>query len=150
MSELKRAIESLATQQRQKTGAMESVLGKVTAVQTGENTCTVEALDNEADVYYGVRLQADLVSTNCWRLIPKIGSIVIVGLIGKNDHYLAMTSEIDKVSLRTDTEDMKELLADLLTAIKVLTVPTSVGPSGVPINIADFTAIETRLNDFFE
>jgi len=47
-------------------------------------------------------------------------------------------------------EGLKKVLTDLITAITQLTVPTGVGPSGVPINAANFTAIKQRLNNFLE
>lgn len=40
----------------------------------------------------------------------------------------------------------KELLEGLIDAIGALTVPTGVGPSGVPINKAQFDAIKARLS----
>lgn len=47
-------------------------------------------------------------------------------------------------------EGLKKVLEDLITAITQLTVPTGVGPSGVPINAAAFTAIKNRLGNFLE
>ncbi len=47
-------------------------------------------------------------------------------------------------------EGLKKILTDLITAISQLTVPTGVGPSGVPINAAVFNAIKTRLGNFLE
>ncbi len=44
-------------------------------------------------------------------------------------------------------ESLKTILDDLITQITMITVPTGVGPSGVPINSAAFTAIKTRLNN---
>jgi hypothetical protein len=47
-------------------------------------------------------------------------------------------------------EGLKKILTDLISTINQLTVPTGVGPSGPPINLAAFTAISTRLNNFLE
>lgn len=47
-------------------------------------------------------------------------------------------------------EGLKKILTDLITAITQLTVPTGVGPSGVPINTAVFNTIKTRLGNFLE
>ena len=44
-------------------------------------------------------------------------------------------------------ESLKTILDDLITQITMLTVPTGVGPSGVPINSAAFNLIKTRLNN---
>ncbi len=59
-------------------------------------------------------------------------------------------SEISIVSGKVEIkglESLKTILDDLITQITMLTVPTGVGPSGVPINSAAFTAIKTRLNN---
>ena len=47
-------------------------------------------------------------------------------------------------------EGLKKLLQDLITEITQLTVPTGVGPSGMPINAAAFTAIKTRVGNLME
>ena len=59
-------------------------------------------------------------------------------------------SEINIVSGKVEIkglESLKTILDDLITQITMLTVPTGIGPSGVPINSAAFTAIKTRLNN---
>ena len=45
---------------------------------------------------------------------------------------------------------LKKTLETLIDAITKLTVPTGVGPSGVPINAADFVKIKQGLNDYLE
>lgn len=45
---------------------------------------------------------------------------------------------------------LKKTLGDLCDAIARLTVSTGVGPSGVPINIADFQKIKQELNNYLE
>jgi hypothetical protein len=49
--------------------------------------------------------------------------------------------------LNTASESLFALLKDCFTYISALTVPTPSGPSGVPVNIADFTNLLTRLNN---
>lgn len=147
---LKKAFEELIGSERQKQGAFESYLGKVTALQLSENTCTVESLEDSEIVYYEVRISADLTNTNNFRLIPKLNSIVVVSQIGTSNYYISMFSAIEKFNFIAENESLKELIADLISAIKAITVTTGTGPSGVPINIADFIAIETRLDNFFE
>jgi len=41
---------------------------------------------------------------------------------------------------------LKDLLGQLIDAIKAITVPTAVGPSGVPINAAAFDAVKNQLS----
>lgn len=45
---------------------------------------------------------------------------------------------------------LKKTLEELIDAITKLTVTTGVGPSGVPINMADFAKIKQGLNDYLE
>lgn len=45
---------------------------------------------------------------------------------------------------------LKKTLTDLCDAIGALTVPTAVGPSGIPINKVLFDQIKQGLNDYFE
>ena len=42
---------------------------------------------------------------------------------------------------------LKDLLGRVLDKIMALTVPTAVGPSGVPVNSADFASIKTELDN---
>ncbi len=49
--------------------------------------------------------------------------------------------------INTPAESLYQLLSDLITAITLLTVSTSTGPSGVPINVSTFTTLLTRLNN---
>lgn len=43
-------------------------------------------------------------------------------------------------------DTLKGLLTDLLTAVKAITVGTAFGPSGTPLNLASFVALEARLD----
>jgi phage baseplate assembly protein gpV len=56
----------------------------------------------------------------------------------------------DGYTIKRSSESLKKLLSDMLDKIIAITVPTPVGPSGVPNNASDFTAIKTRLDDLFE
>lgn len=49
------------------------------------------------------------------------------------------------IAIGNPTAELLDLFNQTLTAIESLTVPTIVGPSGPPINIAAFTAIQTQL-----
>lgn len=56
----------------------------------------------------------------------------------------------DGFLIQKNSETLKKILNDLNTAIKSITVPTNVGPSGVPINSSTFTAINIRVNDLLK
>lgn len=44
-------------------------------------------------------------------------------------------------------DTLKKTLEDLITAIKAITVPTAMGPSGTPINFAQFDSINAQLSN---
>nr|DAN20590.1 MAG TPA: hypothetical protein [Caudoviricetes sp.] len=52
--------------------------------------------------------------------------------------------------LKRDSSGLKKTLDDLLAALMKLTVTTGVGPSGPPINIADFQKVQQDLNNYLE
>lgn len=54
------------------------------------------------------------------------------------------------LTLTKGSSGLKKTLDDLLTAILALTVTTGVGPSGTPINAADFTKIQSDLSNYLE
>lgn len=71
-------------------------------------------------------------------------------IIGKNS-YLFINSD-DEIKIKAGTtaleksvlgEKLKTLLDKILDEIIKITVPTPVGPSGIPVNLAAFTAIKT-------
>lgn len=71
----------------------------------------------------------------------------------------AMTFLSDRATIRITTggltlskgsSGLKKTLDDLLTAIQKLTVTTGVGPSGPPVNIADFQKVQQDLSNYLE
>ena len=56
-----------------------------------------------------------------------------------------LTMEQDGFTIERGSESLKKLLSDTLDKILALTVTTPNGPSGTPINFADFTAIKNRI-----
>jgi len=132
--------------------------GEVTAVDEGEYTCTVK-LANGLELKE-VQLKALKESSDAVVIIPKTGSDVTLLQLGR-DHLVISVDEVEKVKGTIETtefvidadgyqikrggEDLKKILEDLIDTINQLTVPTSAGPSGVPINAAAFTAIKNRI-----
>lgn len=53
-------------------------------------------------------------------------------------------------ALKKGDESLKAIVADMLAQIKLLTFANGAGTTGPPINLAAFTAIETRVDTFFE
>ncbi|MFT5890158.1 MAG: hypothetical protein ACI9Y7_000247 [Dokdonia sp.] len=56
----------------------------------------------------------------------------------------------DKFTLKNDVTDLRAELDALLSAIQALTVTTPVGPSGPPINIADFIQVQNNINQLLK
>lgn len=55
--------------------------------------------------------------------------------------------EDNKLSIKNSSESLHTLIKDLLTAIKNITVSTASGTSSVPVNLIDFTNLNTRFNN---
>ena len=53
--------------------------------------------------------------------------------------------ETGKLKLESNKITLGSVLAELLVALKGLTVSTGTGPSGIPINLSAFTAVENKL-----
>lgn len=54
------------------------------------------------------------------------------------------------VTIKNQTESIKMILSDLIDAMLAETHPTGTGPSGTPINAAQYSAIKIRINQLFE
>lgn len=140
--------------------------GVVTEVDAKACTCTLRR-DDAVD-YFDVRLRSVLDGdTDGYVLIPAKNSTVMVGRIaGSNELIVLMCSVVDEVrftrekvkfhitasgfTIQRDDAGLKKTLDDLLTALQKLTVPTGVGPSGVPVNITDFQKIQQELTKYLE
>ena len=140
--DLRQAIQEIAN----KRGELYSKVCAVDSVNEGNRTCAVTPLDGGVAVY-GVRLQAVQGSEKGFVALPKVGSNVVVTFINDAAAYVALCGEVDGYIMETGNENLKAIISDLIDAINAITVPTGVGPSGLPINAAAFTAIKTRLDN---
>lgn len=171
---MNRDIEDIRRALRENTNGADPVFqARVLEVDETEFTCTVK--QDERVEYTDVRLRA-IVDGGLKGLafIPKPGSWVLVGRIGKsNELYVAQFSEIDKIVFTGDRAEikigetafrisekgtlikkgrsgLKKTLDDLLTALGQLTVTTPNGPSGTPMNAAAFSKIKAELSTYLE
>ena len=87
-----------------------------------------------------------------------VNTEIDVNVEAKNSTINVISKEInlktdDKLNLDSGKEPMvlgdtlKSILNDILKAIQTMTVMTSVGPSSVPINVADFASIQAKLQN---
>ena len=82
---------------------------------------------------------------------PVVGSYVIVSRIANSDElFVSMYSEFDTVEIRNDKYSLKQAFDDLTDAIGRLTVTTATGPSGIPVNKAEFDMIKQKINDLLQ
>lgn len=112
-----------------------------------------------------VTLNAVSNNSNGYILYPAINSNVIIGNVdGPGEYTLIRASDItkavvkigdqvftmdgNKYGLVKGSESMKQLLDDLVAAIKAITVTTGTGPSGTPINALTFDNIKNRIDNF--
>lgn len=139
---------------------------KVLEVDKDKGTCKVS--DDEIK-YTDVQLSSVIdANKSKFYLFPKVGSSVLVSPINEDLHrlYVEAYSEIESMDvsietvkfqmdkdgflLKKDNENLKKLMADLITAIKAMKFTTNMGPTINLINIADFVAVEKRFNQFLK
>lgn len=116
-------------------------IGMVTEVDANEGTCTVER--DGAPELNEVRLNAviDVKVKDCFRVIPKVGSYVLVMLLGDATEGLVVaTSGIERVVMRT---------GDVTVDVSAEGVVMNGGKLGGLIDIAKLTEKVNELVDTF-
>lgn len=95
---------------------------------------------------------------------PAVQSVIFACKIPGTNRFVALSfSEIESfhitiddteisgskngVVLKRGSESLKKIISDLLDSILQMTVTTGVGPSGTPINFAQFEQLKSRLNN---
>lgn len=58
-----------------------------------------------------------------------------------------LSGDADGLVLKNGGESLKSIMVDTFDALMAMTVTTGVGPSGTPINLADFQHLKTRLDN---
>jgi len=156
--EFERGLSEMAS--RQKSTVVIPLL--VTAID--EVKMVLDGMDSEGVDYFDVRIQATQGEQSGNIAIPAEGSYVLISNIGKDEnvYFVVATSallksivkigdtviEIDSggVIIAKGEVELKAVLEELVDAIKLLTVSTAQGPSGPPLNAAQFDLIKTRIN----
>jgi hypothetical protein len=128
-------------------------------------TCTVKSVKSGVE-YKNIKLNANINSKDKGIYVhPPKDSYVLVTMIDKVQGFISMCSDIDKVkitdvkgfecsieegkiSVKNEQYSLRQAFDDIIDAIGKLTVTTAVGPSGTPINIAEFTMVQQKLNNF--
>jgi hypothetical protein len=136
----------------------------VVAVDKTKSTCDVEF--NEMEIGE-VRIQATVADNlKGLKMFPAVGSVVIIEKLGDKGEYLVkLYSEVEQVIYEIDNthfaikdgfligkndDTIKLLLHDLINTVKAIVVPTNVGLSGNPLNVAEFNSIYDRVTALFK
>lgn len=145
-------------------GPLQTVLAEVMSVDEDEATCV---LDDEGILIYDVRLKPILSDKETLIVFPAPGSWVLAARVEDDEEWIVISCEHatkirlssadcviemgqNGVKISKGSETLSQVLSDLITAIKALTVPTSNGPSGTPINAAAFDTIKNRITNFLK
>lgn len=80
-----------------------SIVAKVTSVDETERTCDVEPINGDAEIF-GVRLQADINSTNGFVMIPTVDSNVVVTFLNQSTGFVSVFSDVEKIHVVSNTE----------------------------------------------
>ena len=136
----------------------------ILVMSVDEEKMTVDGMDQDSVDHFDIRIQASEGANKGSFVIPAVGSWILASNIGKVDttFFVIASTEIQKaairigefeteidsqgVAVRKGTADLKSAMDDLITAIKAITVTTSQGPSGTPLNFAQFDVVKTKLN----
>ena len=122
-------------------GITESTLG-VIPIPTDGSLVWVAALDG-ASKYGVVRCSSVL------KVLVAIGDVtgeVSDGKVYWKQGAGELTMQGGKISVKNGSTDLKTVLNNILSHVQAITVPTGVGPSGVPINAADFVSDNSLVN----
>jgi hypothetical protein len=166
IEDIRRALEDMA----KKAGPEVSNIAKVQSVNESAGTCVL--VDDDGLEYFDVRLRPVQSSNKSFIMIPKIGSLVLTVRIEDADEWLVIAcDEIEKVGyyidgvvfevdsdgflLKKQNETLKQLMSDLLTAIEGMSFTVATpdfvnGSTTAMVNVAQFSAIKTRFNQFLK
>ena len=155
------------------TGPAVSNIAKVKSVDQQKAICVLE--DEDGQEIFDVRLRPVLNGKKSFLQIPKVGTYVLAIRIEDDDDWMVIAcDEIDKMIwyagsaifemddtgflLKKENETLKKIMLDIVKAVKsiqllVTTTGTAAAQTGQTtsvVNIADFTSIESRINQFLK
>ena len=148
MPGIKELLRNLVKEDR-----MIPVICKVKSVSG--NNVLLEPLNGTAE--FEARIQTDDVSGI--KIIPEEDSLVIAAFAENgNIPYVSLYSKVkeielvitDKILIANQTNNLGSILKELCEALETLTVTTPMGPSGIPINVAQITAVKTKLQNLLK
>ena len=145
MNQIKNAIRKAA----QNNAEIYSMIGTVESVNTQKRSCIVKPVDGSPEIM-NVRYAVTESDSAGFILTPKKGAFVIVNFLDDNNAFVSLLTEFDTIMVKNPAGDLKEILSDLITQIKAITVSTPSGQSGTPINGTLFDPIQNAIDGLFE
>jgi hypothetical protein len=164
--QIRTALEEIAKHH----GPAVSNIAKVKSVDEINATCIL--IDEDGQEFIDVRLRPVLTGKKSFILVPKVGSLVLAVRVEDDDDWMVIAAdeitkigyyigtmifEIDAVGflLKKENETLKKIMVDLIGAVKdmsfTLSTPDTINGSTTLLNnMAQFTAIETRINQFLK
>lgn len=164
-AQIREAFEKMA----KNGGPAVSNIAKVKSVDETKATCVL--IDEDGQEFFDVRLRPVLTGNKSFILVPKVGSYVLAVRVEDDEDWMVIAAdEIEKIGyyigntifeidatgflFKKENESLKKLMVDLLGAIKAMsftvTTPSGPGATNALNNSAQFTAIETRFNQFLK
>ena len=154
-------LANIFDQKNKKSQTMSLQWANVTKVDWEEKTCEAEGLDDQLP-FYDI-----LLGTGSFDVKPKIGSLVLLGMINNDETtpVLISAEEIEAIEIKTDkcelsisdgfllkkeNETLKKLMVDLLQEIQKMKFTTNTGSTILLVNKPKFLIIETRFKDFLK
>ncbi len=163
-------IRAKLKEMAKKDGPAVSNIAKVKSVDETKATCVLE--DEDGQEIFDVRLRPVLTGKKSFILVPKVGSYVLAVRVEDDDDWMVIASdEIERIGyyigntifeidstgflLKKENETLKKIMVDLVGAVKAmsftLTTPDTItGTTTALVNLAQFTAIEMRINEFLK
>ncbi|WP_163401406.1 hypothetical protein [Flavobacterium fluviatile] len=154
-------------------GPAVSNIAKVKSVDESTAMCVLE--DEDGQEILDVRLRPVLSDKKSFILVPKVGSYVLAVRVEDDDDWMIIAAdEVTKVGyyigntiieidaagflFQKESETLKKIMVDFLAAIKAMSFQVNTtgsataqtGTTNVLINEGQFTAIETRINQFLK
>lgn len=128
--------------------ASHSVLALVKTVDETKFTCT---LDDDGTVLYNVRLCPISGSSEGVVLIPEAKALVLaVKIEGSDDYMVVACTKVAKVQIMVGGQNLKDLIGELITNIKGITLNTAQGPTtGHVDGGAAFDALKVKFDKMF-
>lgn len=164
--QIREALQEMA----KKGGPAVSNIAKVKLIDEDKAVCIL--IDEDGQEYLNVRLRPVLSGKKSFILVPKVGSYVLAIRVEDDDDWMIMAAdEIEKIGyyigssiveidatgflFQKENETLKKIMIDLVAAIKAMsftlaTPDTINGTTTALTNLVQFTAIETRINQFLK